>query len=274
MKKLIHLVFIVVFLFSYTASFAEYKLSKKEILIVNKITNKIEKIINKDPLKYKDLLIKQLTKVSNKLKTWSQKKVIIDTLIKNTQKINLYNHSKNHYSKFNIDFNKVKSSWLSWHNEARKKIWVNSYSYSNILDNSAYEWSIISREKWIMEHKRNYFDSYYDYKKIEAWFNDRWVNCKVKNWTTASESIWKFWYYCKNKDCTDELIKSLKVIFDIYMAEKWLPYPQDAHYRAIVHPDLTKIWLGIALEQSFDDEYKNFKSYNYYVTTHYCTELK
>lgn len=60
----------------------------------------------------------------------------------------------------------------------------------------------------------------------------------------------------------------MKKIFDIYMSEKWLKYPMDAHYRAIVHPNISQIWVWIKLQETSD---KNF--YEYYITSHYCSEL-
>ena len=124
-------------------------------------------------------------------------------------------------------------------------------------------------EKWIMDHKRNYWDASYDYHKIEKWFQERWVKCKPKNRVTSSESIWKFWYYCKDNECTDELLKSVKQIFDIYMAEKWQSY--DLHYRAITHASISKMWVWIAIKKSEDEWFNNY--YDYYITTHYCTEF-
>jgi len=110
---------------------------------------------------------------------------------------------------------------------------------------------------------------FYDYDKIWERFSDRWVRCENKSWVTASESIWKFWYYCKYWDCSDKLLKSLKVIFDIYEGEKWLWYPADAHYRWITHSELKFIWLWISIRKTDEKDY-----YEYYVTTHYCSQFK
>jgi hypothetical protein len=120
-----------------------------------------------------------------------------------------------------------------------------------------------------MDHKRDSFDSWYDYHKIENWFQERWVHCKVKWRTTTSESIWKYGFYCTDWDCTEELKVSLKEIFDIYMAEETLNYPANAHYKAIVSPNISKMWLGITLYKADLPNY-----YEYYMATHYCTEFK
>jgi len=254
----------------------KYIITTADKKIAQKIIKKIEKLVNSKWVNYKQTLIYKLEKALRKTKGWTQKYVIINEVIVWTKKISFASTYNRHYKKYKIDINKVKSTWKNWHNDARKQLWVQLYTYDSRLDNSAYEWSYISDQKWVMEHKRYYGDIYYDYHKIEKWFNDRWVNCKVKNRATSSESIWKYWYKCTGNDCTDELLESLKVIFDIYMAEKGLPYPANAHYKAITHSDISKMWLWLTMSNAPIDEnwwgWKNY--YEYYVTTHYCTEFK
>lgn len=132
-----------------------------------------------------------------------------------------------------------------------------------------------------MDHKRYSNSWFYDYFIIEKWFKDRWVVCKNINWVTTSESIWAFSYFCKKtkKNCNDELLKSLKKIFDIYIAEKGLKYPANAHYRAIVHKNLSQIGFWIKLIKTISPSKKNreyysdYDYYKYYVTTHYCSQF-
>lgn len=259
----------------------KYELTIKDKILINKINNKLQKNIDKKWDWYKKTLIKILEKTLNKSKKNTKKYEILNALVENlktdeiinkqvdeTKKIDFTILASENNLKYKIDIEKIRKQWLDWHNEVREKIWLNPYSYSALLDNTAYEWSSISAEKWEMEHKRNYFDKDYDYNIIEAWFQERWVNCKVINRTTTSESIWKFWYYCKDDDCTDEIIPALKEIFDIYMNEKLKSY--NPHYRAIVHKDITKMWIGIVVLQ--ETEEKNY--YDFYITTHYCTQFE
>jgi len=247
----------------------DYCLNDSDKKIVDKIGIKIENIINNKWFKYKNILIVSLEKYLKKLEKGTKWYVLIDSLISKTYTSSLKKTYMSHYKSYKIDYSRVKSYWLNIHNSARINLWVKNYSYDSRLDNTAYEWTTIQSWKWIMEHKRNPDDSYYDYNKIEDWFNKRWINCKIKNGTTSSESIWKFWYYCSDNDCTDELTESIKVIFDIYMAEKWTGRANDAHYRAITHPDISKMWLWISIRQTNEKDY-----YEYYITTHYCTEFK
>ncbi len=244
-----------------------YKLNYNDYIIINKINKKIEKIINNRWYKYKNVFINKLQKLLVKKVKSKKFIVIVNQIIKNIKKVNLNENALNLYKKFHIDIEKVKDYWLKLHNNERKKIWLAPISYDKRLNNSAYEWAIISKDKWNLNHRRNYFDSTYDYKKIENWFRERWVKCKIKARTTSSESIWKFSYRCFDSNCTDELYKSTKEIFDLYMAEKWTSYTP--HYRAIVHKYITKLWLWFSISGP-DNEW----FYNYYMITHYCTEFE
>lgn len=245
----------------------KYVLSIKDKLLVNKIVSKIQKIVDRKNLDEKQRIIKSLKKINKKAKKYTKADVLIEHLVEESKKINFNKISAKHYKKYSIDIEKIKREWINWHNSARKWVWSKSYSYDYRLDTTSYERSTEQKDKWIMEHKRDPWDSYYNYNKIENWFQDRWVKCEVKGWATSSESIWKYWYYCTDWECTDEILESLKIIFDIYMAEKWQSY--DAHYRAIIHKDLSKIWIWISVKETTDEHYNDF-----YVTTHYCTKFR
>lgn len=245
-----------------------YSLTSKDYQIINLINNKLENIININSIENNNILIRELIKSQNKTQKNSQIYLILEKVIENSQKLNQEKNYLNHYKEFKLDFEKISFYWLKLHNDARKKVWVWLYSYDQKLHNTAYEWSTTQKNRWIMEHKRSSWDSYYDYPKIENWFKVRWVNCKVINSTTSSESIWQFWYYCSDSDCSDELMQSAKVLFDIYMAEKWKWFAYDAHYKAIVHNNITKMWLWISVKKTTEKDY-----YEFYITTHYCTEF-
>jgi len=275
MRKIIYTSIMVILISIFSISFA-YKITQNDKSIMDNINNKIYEIINKDPIKYKILLVKQLENVNNRTISWSRVNILIDEIIKNTKKYSLENISNKHYSKYNLNITELKNTWLSWHNEVRNNLWLKSLSYDNRLNDTAYEWSTLSKNKWVMDHKRDLKDWFYDYKKIERWFKDRWVECKVKNRTTASESIWSFWYYCNDWDCTKPAETALKKIFDMYIAEKWKSRSKTPHYRAIVSPVFSKIWLWLFVKEDkeFTKDYPWYRYYDFYVTTHYCTEFK
>lgn len=273
MKKHIISIFLLYsLLFNNYLSFAEtkennqYKLSIKDNVIINNMNQKIVKEIDKYWIEYRNNIISNFEKTLKKIKKNTKADIILNELIKKIQKTNLSNISKKHYKDSNIDIDTIKKEWLSRHNNARSLLWLKAYSYDSQLSSTAYEWSYEMAKKWLIEHKRNKEDSTYEYLVIEKWFQDRWVNCKIMNRTTTSESIWKYWYYCKDWDCTQEILPSLKEIFDIYMNEKWKSY--DLHYRAIVHKNITKMWLWLYIKPTQEKDY-----YELYVTTHYCTEF-
>lgn len=273
MKKIILIIFII--LLSFWNSYAlNYRFTPSDKLIINKLTSKIQKILDSSSLKTRKTLENKINDIQNKYKNNKKLYNIFEKIKINTHLISYKKESDKYYKSYHINFEKVKKYCLNLHNKARSDLWLSLYSYDERLNNTAYEWSNIQQEKWKMTHERNPWDWFYNYHKIEKWFNDRWVKCKISWWATSSESIWKFWYYCNDSYCTDELDKSLKTIFDIYMSEKWLKYPANAHYKWITLPELSKIWLWISIKERFDDTYSNYRSFDYYVTTHYCTEFK
>ena len=272
MKKILSI--IILFLIFYYQAIAYvnfYTLTPSDKIIVNKISSKIEKLLSKNNLIFRKNLEIKINEIQSRY-SWNKQLYAIFEQVKINNHLISYKHEYlNHYSEYNIDFNAIKKTWIDWHNIERSKLGITHYSYDERLDNTGYEWSKQQDGEKIMSHKRSPDGPYYDYHEIEEWFNDRWVRCEVISGATTSESIGKYGYFCKSwENCTQKLQESLKTIFDIYMSEKWLPYPQDAHYRWIVKDNFTKMWLGIRI--SIWEQYDNL--YNYYVTTHYCTKFK
>ncbi|NCO32039.1 hypothetical protein GW891_04670 [bacterium] len=47
-----------------------------------------------------------------------------------------------------VKLEKIKENWLNWHNDARYNSKLKTYySYDEILDNTAFQWSINNKEK-------------------------------------------------------------------------------------------------------------------------------
>lgn len=279
MKKIF--IIICILFFATNNSYAqEYQIDSKDQLLINKITSKFQEIIKKwnnntkKDLEYQILEYQNDYKQNQKIYNIFQEviKILYPEKKENKDVIEAINSIDNYIEKLksnNIDYNKVKNIWLSLHNETRNNLWLNSYSYNEKLNYSSFKWSETQNQRWDMSHKRELNDSYYDYSKIKNWLTNNNVNCILSWWVTFSESIWKFWYYCYDDDCSDELIDWLKQIYKIYENEKWLNYPENAHYLAIVNPYYTKIWLGISIKKTSEKNY-----YDFYVTTHYCSNLK
>lgn len=266
MKKLL-ITCIVIFTSFWQVRAVELTESEKKTAI--KIAKSIEKIVNDKTPRYKNAWHVKLANVLKKIdKNW-KKYALLSEILKNHLQMDFSPYITNHYNKYNVNKNIIERYWLNLHNNARKQRWLSNYSYDQRLNNTAIEWSYNNYDKKSMDHKRNSLDSWYDYHKIEDWFQDRWVDCKVKWRTTTSESIWKFWFHCTDWECSEELKTSLKEIFNIYMSEETLSYPSNAHYKAIVSPNISKMWLGITLYKADLPNY-----YEYYLTTHYCTEFK
>lgn len=239
---------------------------KKSALLLAK---SIEKIVNNKTPRYKNAWKVKLENTLSKIDKNSKKYALISEVLQNHLQMDFSKYINNHYQKYLVNKNIIERYWLNLHNNERKKRNLSNYSYDQRLNNTAIEWSYTNYDNKSMDHKRDSFDSWYDYNKIENWFQERWVHCKVQWRTTTSESIWKHWFYCTDWECSDELKTSLKEIFDIYMAEETMSYPANAHYKAIVSPHISKMWLGITLYKADLPNY-----YEYYMTTHYCTEFQ
>lgn len=268
MKKILILIsFVILFIFTWFAS--AYNLSENEKTAAKKIAEKIANIVNNQTPRYKNAWKVKLENLLNKLEINTKYYALVSEILTAHQQMDFSKYITNHYNAFHINQNTIENYWLKLHNNAREERNLSLYSYDKRLNNTAIEWSHTNYEKKIIDHKRNTNDSWYDYNKIENWFQERWVHCKIKWWTTSSESIWKYWFYCRDWECSEELSISLKEIFDIYMAEETLSYPANAHYKAIISPNISKVWLWISLYQSDLPDY-----YEYYMTTHYCTEFK
>ncbi len=162
----------------------------------------------------------------------------------------------------NVDMSRIRSTWLGWYNSVRQWEWLGSYSYDNRLDVTAYDWNVeFTKEKWQNHHTRNPWDGYYNFAVIDQWFIDRGINPKIINRTKHTENVWYGYYSCNSSDCTDTLIRSIRSTFDFFMSEKGKSY--DAHYRSIVQPYFTKIWLSVIVVPG---------EQRYYLVVHYITE--
>lgn len=157
----------------------------------------------------------------------------------------------------NIDIDKIRKEILSWHNDERKSLWRNLYTYNIDL-----EWSATVRannlaSSWKTKnlHLRNSWDWSYNYTSILNWFSDLWINfpASVKWAASFSESIWYWYYKCSSSDCTQTLINSIKKTWtNLIMKEK--SYNWD-HYRAAVMKHFTQMWIWISIDYSLNRYY-------------------
>jgi hypothetical protein len=170
------------------------------------------------------------------------------------------------YNLENIEVSDVISNWLSRNNEVRKDIWVDDYTYNYTLESSALSWSKQALEAWEISHQRYEDSYYYDYTEITERFSKEWVVCENIDWITHTENIWWWAYSCSDWECTEELDISVRNAFNTYMAEEWTD--SDAHYRSLVQEYFNYIWVWIQID-TISDTY-----YEYYLTIHYCTNLK
>lgn len=242
-----------------TASFT----AEEQKIIDTKVT-KIQEKIDTQWEKYREFYNYTLEEEIENT-TDESKKRTLEEILNKIQKKETKIETTDSLSSYNIDTERVLKTWISWQNKVRKESWIQDYTYNSILNNSALKWSQISKKRWHIDHKRNTWDEYYNYKKIGNWMQWQWVICKNISKKTFSESLWYGIFSCDDEDCTDKLVDSLKWTFNFYMSEKGKKYTP--HYSAIVSPYFSTIGTGIELTKTGKTTYK------YYLTTHYCTEL-
>ena len=218
------------------------KLITKQSAYIEKFYAKVEALI--DSGKYNERIVSILTEINNNIELINTKE---NTLL-------------------NIDLEVIKNNWLDWNNQVRSQLWLSSYTLNDTLEKSAIIWSEQAKLNWEITHKRNIDDGFYNYTSINQWFHDNGIVCKNISWITHTENIWWWWFSCTDWECTDELSEATNRAFQNYMDEKWTD--NDPHYRSIVQPYFTQIWLWISIEE------KENQMYEYYMTIHYCTQFE
>lgn len=281
MKKIL-IILIFIFHFNTTLSYSNYSLtsndtriidsfvSKININIINKwddykttISNKLLQIIQSD--KYNSRIVSILEEVHTQI-NYIEEIQLKDENNPRIERIDNKVLNNNTYKLENIDISIIKNNWLFWNDEVRNNLWLEPYSYNSILETSALIWSKYSKDKWEISHKREIWDSFYNYTKINNWFSNNGIVCENISWITHTENIWWWGYSCTDWECSDELSQATKRAFDSYLAEKWTT--NDAHYRSLTQPYFTQVWLWISLDKISDTYFE------YYLTIHYCTQLQ
>lgn len=166
----------------------------------------------------------------------------------------------------NVDIQKVRNAILFWHNEERRSIWANPYTYNLDL-----EWSATIRASnlsvsWKTKnlHARNAWDWYYNYNSMTNRFSNLWINFwNAPKWAASfSETVWRNVYKCNKSDCTQEIITAIKKTWDwLIMKEK---ASNGSHYRAATMKHFTQMWAWIAIDKTNN---------RYYIVIHYGVNL-
>lgn len=166
----------------------------------------------------------------------------------------------------NIDEQRVREEILSWHNDERKSLWRNAYTYNMDLEWSATTWAnkLAESGKTYNLHPRQSWDWYYNYDSMLNRFLDLWIEFpRSSGWSPSfSESIWYNYYKCSKSDCTEDLISAVKKTWTwLIMKEK---ASNASHYRAATMKHFTQMWVGVAIDESHN---------RYYVVFHYGVEI-
>jgi len=249
-----------------------YTLSSKDTQLVNKVVSIIDSRTQRKWISYKNNFLAALIKTNNSINTDSRKKQLLSQIIIWVEKIKIITQADRDNAalkKYHANPSKMRAYWLKLYNDYRSSQWINILKYDKRLEKTGQEWSNITMSRWKISHERTPWDGYYNYPVIEKWFQARWVKCKATWRTTSVENTGYHAYYCpKGGDCTDKANEALKWIFDYYLAEKFLPAPQNAHYKTTISPHLQYMGLWI----SFKNEWNGWTQI--YTAAHFCTEFK
>lgn len=154
----------------------------------------------------------------------------------------------------NVDWDRVKKEWLSWHNEERTKKWMDPYTYNENLNYTslirAQQIASEQRKTW-STHARKSGDWYRNTESIRSRFANLWVNVVY-----FSESNAYGYYNCKKSDCTQEMIDALKKCFNRTFLDR-------THYPAVVSSSYDQIWFWVATNWTY-----------LRLTTHYWKNVK
>ena len=198
------------------------------------------------------------TQVSNVQTTDNSNFSITSSTIKNLP------HLSDNFT--NINEEKVRNAILSWHNDERRSLWLNTYTYNMDL-----EWTATIRANNLAAsgkiknlHARNAWDWYYNYNSMINWFSNLWIKFPTSsNWLSSfSESIGYNNYKCSKSDCTDELINAIKKTRTwLIMKEKQSKW---SHYKTATMKHFTQMWAWIAIDKSNN---------RYYIVIHYWIDF-
>jgi hypothetical protein len=119
MKKIL---IIISLLFSINVFASDYNLTANDKILINKLSNKIQIILDKSSLETRKNLENKINQIQNKYKNNQKLNYIFEEIKKNTHLINYENEYLNHYKKYNINFEIIKNNWLKRHNQVRLEL--------------------------------------------------------------------------------------------------------------------------------------------------------
>lgn len=161
-----------------------------------------------------------------------------------------------------VDVSEISRGWLMWVNAIRLERGLAPLILNAQLSKTAQEWSDVAKNNGNISHKRANQTSYYDYDRMQQWFADRELIFKNTHRTTFTENIGWGVYTCTSKDCTQDLLTSVRTTFDYFVSEEQKEYRP--HWNSMINPYFKIAGIGIAVDAS-----KN----TYYITVHYATSI-
>ena len=121
--KIIIIIIILFIIIPLQNTFAEeYNLTPSDKLIINKLSSKIQKLLDNNYLSFRLNIENKINEIQEKYKTNKKMFTIFEEIKVNTHLNSYKNEYLNHYSENNINYTIIKNNWLKRHNKARSDL--------------------------------------------------------------------------------------------------------------------------------------------------------
>lgn len=158
-----------------------------------------------------------------------------------------------------VDLSRFNQARLEKVNTLRSDQWVwYGYILNHSLSKAAKSWSDYSSSMGNISHKKYASKAYYDYKLIQKYTEEQWVEFADKAGTKVVENIGRWTVKCKEEDCTDEILKATESTWRFFLNEKWKVYAP--HYKSMISSHYTDAGFGVSVDR---------KTGKYYFTAYY-----
>ena len=239
-----------------------FSLSLQKQNIVDSVIKNIENsrwtIEKKEEQEQRDILYAMISQAQRKTHTIEIIDYLLEKIDKKQQDISIKEQETLPEHIGNLDI--TRENRIELHNIIREENGLEPYKYNIKLGQTAQERADYLAQNMITRwtHARTW-TQWRNTKAITQRFNDRWIDFTIKNQSRFSESIGYGYSNCSPNELCNKLLDDTQSTRNFFMREKSYNWP---HYGAIVHPEFTEIWIGIAVNKK-----------RYYIVVHYGTEV-
>jgi len=156
-----------------------------------------------------------------------------------------------------VDMQKVRNTWLLWHNNVRAENNADTLKLHEALNYSGNIWSQSNETSGSITHDRG------EGVTTSDWFDDLGITFQALEGYVFAENIASNSYTCDSSDCTEELLASLEAIFNEFINEKG--QESSPHFDNIIRSDFNQMGLGLAVDEA---------NQKVYITVHFAQAVE